>query len=87
MWEWEFACYGGSKTETEYCGGNDEDAVAWDSFKSGGKQTHPVGQKQANGYGLYDMSGNVQQMTGTLKSELFDGVEYGGYLVVGGISI
>ena len=54
--EWEYACYGGSKTE--YCGGNDVDSVAWVKGNSGG-QTHPVGQKQANGYGLYDMSGNV----------------------------
>ena len=54
--EWEYACYGGSKTE--YCGGGDIDAVAWYDGNSGNK-THPVGQKQANGYGLYDMSGNV----------------------------
>lgn len=53
--EWEFACYGGSKTE--YCGGNDNDAVAWTSNNS--NNIHPVGQKQANDYGLYDMSGNV----------------------------
>jgi len=58
--EWEYACYGGS--QTEYCGGNDIDAVAWYGGPLGGNsnlQTHPVGQKQANGYGLYDMSGNV----------------------------
>jgi len=54
--EWEFACYGGNKTE--YCGGNDADSVAWHSENSGSK-THLVGQKQANGYGLYDISGNV----------------------------
>jgi Sulfatase-modifying factor enzyme 1 len=54
--EWEYACYGGS--QTEYCGGNDINSVAWYSENSN-KTTHPVGQKQANGYGLYDMSGNV----------------------------
>ena len=54
--EWEYACYGGS--QSEYCGGGNIDAVAWYESNSGGK-THPVGQKQANGYGLYDMSGNV----------------------------
>lgn len=58
--EWEYACYGGS--QTEYCGGDDADAVAWHGGFFGGNsngQTHPAGQKQANGYGLYDMSGNV----------------------------
>ena len=56
--EWEYACYGGS--QSEYCGGNNLDAVGWYDKNSGGK-THPVGQKQANGYGLYDMSGNVRE--------------------------
>jgi len=54
--EWEYACYGGSLTE--YCGSNDMNTVAWYE-KNSSKTTHPVGQKQANGYGLYDMSGNV----------------------------
>jgi formylglycine-generating enzyme required for sulfatase activity len=54
--EWEYACYGGS--QSEYCGGNDVGSVAWYESNSGGT-THPAGQKQANGYGLYDMSGNV----------------------------
>lgn len=56
--EWEYACYGGS--QTEYCGGNDINAVAWYEENSN-STTHPVGQKQANGYGLYDMSGNVAE--------------------------
>lgn len=56
--EWEYACYGGS--QSEYCGGNDINTVAWYKENSN-STTHPVGQKQANGYSLYDMSGNLWQ--------------------------
>lgn len=55
--EWEYAARSGGKSE-KYSGGNDVDAVAWYGGNSG-SQTHPVGQKQANGLGIYDMSGNV----------------------------
>ena len=54
--QWEYACRaGGSDT---YCGGNEVDSVAWNAFNSGG-ETHRVGSKRANAWGLYDMSGNV----------------------------
>ncbi len=54
--EWKHACDGG--LAQEYCGSNNLDAVGWYD-KNSGDMTHPVGQKQANGYGLYDMTGNV----------------------------
>ena len=55
--EWEYAARSGGKSE-KYSGSSDINAVAWYSSNSG-STTHPVGQKQANGLGLYDMSGNV----------------------------
>ncbi|MGH9831408.1 MAG: caspase, EACC1-associated type [Blastocatellia bacterium] len=52
--EWEYACRAG--TTGDYAG--DLDAMAWYGDNSGSK-THPVGQKQPNAFGLYDMHGNV----------------------------
>ena len=57
--EWEWAAKGG--TEDKWAGVNEESKLgeyAWYGANSGWK-THEVKQKQANGYGLYEMSGNV----------------------------
>ncbi|MFH0782915.1 MAG: formylglycine-generating enzyme family protein [Pseudomonadota bacterium] len=55
--ESEFAARSGGRIE-KYAGGNNIDVVAWYKTNSG-SSTHPVGQKQPNGLGLYDMTGNV----------------------------
>ena len=55
--EWEYACRSGGKLE-RYCGGENINTLGWYDSNSGNK-THKVGQRQANGLGLYDMSGNV----------------------------
>ena len=57
--QWEYASRGGNKSRhTQYSGSNNIDEVAWYDGNSGIK-THPVGLKQKNELGLYDMSGNV----------------------------
>ena len=52
--EWEFAARGGS-AEARY---GPVDDIAW-YRKNSGYKAHEVGQKRANGFGLFDMLGNV----------------------------
>ena len=54
--EWQYAAKGGE--DYKYAGSDNLDEVGWHSGNSDIK-THSVAQKKANGYGLYDMSGNV----------------------------
>ena len=57
--EWEYAAMG--EKRYQWAGTDSEDRLkkyAWYNSNSGDK-THEVGQKEANGYGIYDMSGNV----------------------------
>lgn len=71
--EWEYACRSGGKPEM-YAGGKNLVSLAWYTDNVGGTtqqlgilgataniggSTHPVGTKQKNGLGIYDMSGNV----------------------------
>jgi formylglycine-generating enzyme required for sulfatase activity len=57
--EWEYACRAGSSTRYYWGDAMDLD-YCWDTTNSGGRP-HRVGQKTPNGFGLYDMSGNVWQ--------------------------
>jgi len=57
--EWEYACRAGSTGR--FCFGDSDGQLgdyAWYGG-NGGNQTHPVGRKKPNAFGLYDMHGNV----------------------------
>ena len=66
--EWEYAARGGS-TAARY---GTLDNVAWFRGNSGSK-THPVAQKQPNGFGLYDVLGNVWEWV----ADWYDAKYYG----------
>lgn len=62
--EWEYACRAGE--QHEYCGSSNVERVAWyGAYESlagnSADTTHPVAGRQANAFGLYDMSGNVYE--------------------------
>ncbi|MBO4715474.1 MAG: formylglycine-generating enzyme family protein [Verrucomicrobia bacterium] len=65
--QWEYACRAGTTTALN-SGKNlsdktmcpEVDEVGWYGYNSG-KTTHPVGQKQPNAWGFYDMHGNVYE--------------------------
>jgi formylglycine-generating enzyme required for sulfatase activity len=57
--EWEYAARAGTTTRF-YCGDDSScaDGIAWHFFNAS-LETHPVGYKIPNAFGLYDMLGNV----------------------------
>jgi formylglycine-generating enzyme required for sulfatase activity len=71
--EWEYAARAGSAGR--FCFGDDDARVgefAWFSDNSDDR-THPVGQKQPNAFGLYDVHGNVWEWC----CDFFDPLFYG----------
>ena len=69
--QWEFACRAGTTTAFNNGGAATADAykeVGWYSDNSaqgttdGKQQTHPVGLKRPNAWGLFDMHGNVLEL-------------------------
>ena len=63
--EWEYAARGGNKSRGfRFSGSNYIDDVAWYSLNSDynrGVKPHPIGDKQPNELGIYDMTGNVEE--------------------------
>jgi len=83
--EWEYAARAGTTTKF-YWGDDDSDARvhAWFNANSGCRdvsglfcdqgQTHPVGAKPPNAFGLYDMAGNVWQWTEDCYDNSYAGI-------------
>ncbi len=58
--EWEYACRAGSTGD--FCFGSNENLLcdyAWYFGNTAGEGVLPVGQKQPNSWGLYDLHGNI----------------------------
>ncbi len=75
--EWEYACRAGA--QSRYWSGDkdaDLDRVGWYGANSGGR-THRVGEKPANGWGLYDVHGNVYEWTQSAWARRYAGREGG----------
>jgi formylglycine-generating enzyme required for sulfatase activity len=66
--EWEYACRAGGTGDVR----DAMDSVAWYDGNSG-DATHPVGGKQPNGFGLYDMHGNVQEWVEDVQHDNYYG--------------
>ena len=77
--EWEYAVKGGEKYS--YAGSSNINDVAWvSSWDNSLSSTQLVAKKNPNGYGLYDMLGNVQEWNWDSINTGYRNVRGGSYL-------
>ena len=84
--EWEYAARAGSTSsrygdldEIAWYADNSgrqrldstKEADMWKRFEENGNKMHEAGQKRANGFGLYDMLGNVSEWVNDLYDESY----------------
>ncbi|MFC1596576.1 SUMF1/EgtB/PvdO family nonheme iron enzyme [Planctomycetota bacterium] len=70
--QWEYACRSGSTTR--WCFGNGEEDLgqyAWYGGDNDSKASSPVGEKLPNGFGMFDMHGNVWECCSDWYAEAY----------------
>ena len=80
--EWEYAAGSGGK-HTVWAGTSDENQLKdYAVYTVNSNQVEPVGSKKPNGFGLYDMSGNLWELVGDCFAKA--GKECGFHMLRGG---
>lgn len=81
--EWKYAAHGGKARDNfAYSGGHASDKVGWTKNNSF-NMTHPVGEKEPNSLGIYDMTGNVSEIffkskKNNYREDIYEYVTIGG---------